>query len=155
MNQTNPPLDNSATLPSPPLWRHLMAMLYDTLLVLPLFMAAAALWVAILGPTDSVEVPAVPAALQWISWSVILCLFFGIFWRRAGQTLGMQAWRIKLVNETPSAITWRQTTIRVIGAALSAAMLGAGYLWRYVPADERYWHDHLSRTRLVLIPKAQ
>ena len=33
----------------PPLWRHALAMLYDTLLVVPLFMAAAGLWVAILG----------------------------------------------------------------------------------------------------------
>ena len=31
--------------PPPPLWRHGLAMLYDTLLVVPLFMAAAGLWV--------------------------------------------------------------------------------------------------------------
>jgi len=153
MNKINQSTDSTATLPSPPLWRHLLAMLYDTLLVLPLFMAAAGLWVAILGPTNSVEEPAVPAALQWVSWAVILCLFFGIFWRRAGQTLGMQAWRIKLVSESGNDLTWGQTTVRVFGAALSAAMLGAGYLWRYVPSGQRYWHDHLSGTRLVQLPK--
>ena len=48
--------------PPPPFWRHGLAMLYDTLLVVPLFMAAAGLWVAILGPTDSLNNPAVPAA---------------------------------------------------------------------------------------------
>ena len=153
MNKINRSTDSMATLPSPPLWRHLLAMLYDTLLVLPLFMAAAGLWVAILGPTNSVEEPAVPAALQWVSWVVILCLFFGIFWRRAGQTLGMQAWRIKLVSESGNDLTWGQTTVRVFGAALSAGMLGAGYLWRYVPSRQRYWHDHLSGTRLVQLPK--
>ena len=87
-------------LPPPPLWRHLLAMLYDTLLIVPLFMAAAAVWVALLGPTDNISEPAVPAALQWCSWGVILLIFFGIFWRRAGQTLGMQAWRLKLITES-------------------------------------------------------
>ena len=94
--------------PPPPLWRHGLAMLYDTLLVVPLFMAAAGLWVAILGPTDSLNDPAVPASLQRLSWLVILLLFFGIFWQRAGQTLGMQAWRIKLVTDSGDPPTWRQ-----------------------------------------------
>ena len=37
-------------------------MLYDLLLILPLFMAATAMWVAILGPTDSIAEPTVPAS---------------------------------------------------------------------------------------------
>ena len=64
--------EDISTLPPPPLWRHCMAMLYDTLLVIPLFMAAAGVWVAVLGPTDSISEPAVPAYLQWCSWLVIL-----------------------------------------------------------------------------------
>ena len=103
-------------LPPPPLWRHGLAMLYDTLLVVPLFMAAAGLWVAILGPTDSLNDPAVPPGLQRLSWLLILILFFGIFWRRAGQTLGMQAWRIKLVTDSGGPPTWRQVSVRVLGA---------------------------------------
>ena len=67
--------------PPPPLWRHGLAMLYDTLLVVPLFMAAAGLWVAILGPTNSLNDPAVPAILQRLSWLLTLLLFFGIFWK--------------------------------------------------------------------------
>jgi len=128
-------------------------MLYDTFLVVPLFMAAARLPVAILGPTDSLNDPAVPAGLQRLSWLLILLVFFGIFWRRAGQTLGMQAWRIKLVTDSGAPPTWRQVAVRVLGALLSAFSLGAGYWWRFVPPHRRYWHDRLSQTYLVLIPK--
>ena len=103
-----------------PLWRHAFAMLYDTLLVVPLFMAAAAVWVAILGPTQSIDEPAVPAPLQWLTWVVILTSFFGIFWRRAGQTLGMQAWRIQLVSDSAAPLTWQQVIRRVLGALLAA-----------------------------------
>ena len=142
-------------LPTPPIWRHLLAMLYDLLLILPLFMAATAMWVAILGPTDTITEPSVPAALQWAGWLLIVILFFGIFWRRGGQTLGMQAWRIKLITNSGERPTWKQALIRVIGALLSAALFGLGYAWRLVSTEKAYWHDQWSGTRLVLIPKKE
>ena len=100
-----------------------MAMLYDTLLVIPLFMAAAGVWVAVLGPTESISEPAVPAYLQWCSWLVILIAFFGVFWRRAGQTLGMQAWRIKLITDSGEPLSWRSVILRVVGAFIAALPL--------------------------------
>ena len=112
--------EDISTLPPPPLWRHCMAMLYDTLLVIPLFMAAAGVWVAVLGPTESISEPAVPAYLQWCSWLVILIVFFGVFWRRAGQTLGMQAWRIKLITDSGEPLSWRSVILRVVGAFIAA-----------------------------------
>lgn len=117
------PAPQDQALPAPPLWRHLLAMLYDTLLIVPLFMAAAAVWVALLGPTDNINEPAVPAFLQWCSWGVILLIFFGIFWRRAGQTLGMQAWRLKLITESGGSPTWQQVAVRLVVATLSSGRL--------------------------------
>ena len=38
---------------------------------------------------------------------------------------------------------------------LSAACVGLGYLWCLFDRDKRYWHDILSGTRLVLLPKRQ
>ena len=140
-------------LPTPPIWRHMLAMLYDLLLILPLFMAATATWVAILGPTDSIAQPAVPRVLQWAGWLLIVTLFFGIFWRRGGQTLGMQAWRIKLITQSGERPTWKEALIRVMGALLSATLFCLGYIWRFVSADNAYLHDRWSGTRLVLIPK--
>ena len=147
-------LNTTEPLPAAPFWRHLLAMLYDSLLIIPLFMAAAALWIAFFGPTKTLDEPAVPAVLQWCSWILILLLFFGIFWRRAGQTLGMQAWRIELISTSGEPLTWKQVTIRLSGAMLSAVFFGGGYLWRFVPPHHRYWHDRLSQTRLVLVPKS-
>ena len=145
--------EDISTLPPPPLWRHCMAILYDTLLVIPLFMAAAGVWVAVLGPTDSISEPAVPAYLQWCSWLVILMVFFGVFWRRAGQTLGMQAWRIKLITDSGEPLSWRSVILRVVGAVIAALPFAAGYFWRYIRPHRRYWHDYLSRTRLVCLPR--
>ena len=150
MNNTSPNPIQPALVP---LWRHAFAILYDTLLVVPFFMATAAMWVAILGPTQSIDQPAVPAPLHWLTWGAILISFFGIFWRRAGQTLGMQAWRIQLVSDSTEPLTWRQVIQRVLGAVLAGLPLGLGYLWRYVSPQKRYWHDTWSGTHLILLPK--
>ena len=83
----------------------------------------------------------------------VLFLFFGLFWRKSGQTLGMQAWRIKLISEDGGQPTWQQVALRMIGASLSFGICGAGFLWRFMPPGYRYWHDTLSGTALVLLPK--
>ena len=79
--------------------------------------------------------------------------FFGWFWLKNGQTLGMQAWRIKLVGFDDAQPTAGKVAIRCLGAALSAVCLGLGYLWCLIDSNGRYWHDYLSRTELVLMPK--
>lgn len=81
--------------------------------------------------------------------------FFSWFWLKSGQTLGMQAWRIKLVGFDGGKPGARQVCLRCLGAALSAACLGLGYWWCLVDRKRRYWHDYLSKTELVLLPKNQ
>ena len=144
---------NNANEQAAPLWRHTLAMVYDSLLIIPLFMGATAVWVAIWGPTESALTQTVPPILQRLTWCLIVFFFFGLFWRKSGQTLGMQAWRIKLISEKGGQLTWTQVTLRVIGASLSLIAVGVGFFWRFVPPRYRYWHDTLSGTRLVLVPK--
>lgn len=55
--------------------------------------------------------------------------FYGIFWRRGGQTLGMQTWRLKTVNETGHYLTWLQAIKRILGACVVPLLCGViGYL---------------------------
>ncbi len=139
---------------SPPVWRHMLALLYDTFLIIPLIMAANALLMAIyvnlfmnFDTTQEIRLPA--GAVQVV---VILCiaLFYWIFWRRGGQTLGMQAWRIKLVSNEGGQLTTPQIALRLVGALLSGLILGI--LWKYLDRDGYYWHDRLSKTHLILLP---
>jgi len=139
---------------SPPVWRHMLALLYDTFLIIPLIMAANALLMAIyvnlfmnFDTTQEILLPA--GAVQVV---VILCiaLFYWIFWRRGGQTLGMQAWRIKLVSNEGGQLTTPQIALRLVGALLSGLILGI--LWKYLDRDGYYWHDRLSKTHLILLP---
>ena len=133
-------------------------MLYDTLLVLPLVMAAVALFMGIrtllgLGPAEDGTVRLDAWVVQLIAVVTVMG-FFCSFWLKSGQTLGMQAWRIRLAGFSGAKPTARQAVVRCLGALLSAACFGLGYLWCLVDRNGRYWHDYLSRTELVLLPGA-
>lgn len=133
-------------------------MLYDTLLVLPLIMFSVAvamglqgaLMKAVGGSTSDVGLP--PLLVQCLALLTVMT-FYSIFWLKSGQTLGMQAWRIKLVRDDGEQLTPWNCIARCLAALPSALCLGLGYAWCLVDREGRYWHDHLSKTRLQLLPK--
>lgn len=149
-------MDSSAA-PSPSLLRRLVAITYDSLLVLPLVMISVALFMGArsllgfgAGPDGTVQLDAnVVRLIELLSTAVFFCAF----WMKNGQTLGMQAWRIKLVNDAGDEPGLRQCVVRFCAALLSAGCFGLGYLWCLFDRRGRYWHDHLSGTYLVLLPK--
>ena len=80
-------------------------------------------------------------------------LFFGWFWVHGGQTLGMRAWRLKVVQLDGSGLDWRLSAIRFFTAMLSWLVFGLGFLWVMFDKDKKAWHDHLSRTVLISLAK--
>ncbi|MDZ7784860.1 MAG: RDD family protein [Halioglobus sp.] len=143
---------NIEAFAAPSLLRRLTAMLYDLLLVVAVvagvFALALLVQVKLLGSADHALHPAVAQALTVAS----VYGFFIVFWLVDGQTLGMRAWRIKLVDFSGGPPTPGKAVLRCCGATLSAACLGLGYLWCLVDRRNRYWHDYLSRTELILLP---
>lgn len=142
---------------SPFLLRRLAALIYDILLVLPLIMAAVAL---VMGVRTLMGLGASADGTVQLEGNMVRLLaflagagFFSWFWLKSGQTLGMQAWRIKLVTFAGTSPAAHQVAIRCLTAPLSAACVGLGYLWCLVDSKNRYWHDYLSGTELVLLPK--
>ncbi len=84
--------------------------------------------------------------LEWV-------MFNAYFWVRQGQTLGMRAWRLKLVDLNGLSISWLSTAKRLVIAPLSLLCFGLGYLWYYVGDRKQTWHDRFSDTYVVLLPK--
>lgn len=148
-----PDTQPQATLPAPGLLRRLVAIVYDTLLVVPLIMVCVAIALGVRHASGGAGEDVLP---PWIvqAISVVCCIgFFGIFWSKSGQTLGMQAWRIKLVPSPGNQLTLGRIVTRCAAALLSAACFGLGYLWCLIDRRRRTWHDHLSGTELVLLPR--
>lgn len=137
-------------LPSPSLLRRLTAMLYDTLLVIALVMVINGLALGVASQLSQAQLLN-PSLVQGLTVLSIFG-FFCLFWIKSGQTLGMQAWRIKLVDFNGNPPGLSRAVLRCVGACFSAGCLGLGYLWCLVDRNKRYWHDYLSRTELILLP---
>lgn len=154
----------SPALPAAGLPRRLAAMGYDTLLSVPLAMAVTALSVAAktawvgAGTIQKSGAAALQASdpLYWLNLLLVMLAvtaFFVWFWTRAGQTLGMQAWRLRIDRLDGGRINSRQALLRLAGAAVSLACGGLGYWAALWDPEKRTWHDRWSGSRVVLLPK--
>jgi uncharacterized RDD family membrane protein YckC len=136
------------------LLRRLAAMFYDGLLLVAILMIATALMLPLTGGEAITQ-----AGRPWLELAYrlviagLVVLFFGTFWTRRGQTLGMASWRLRVEREDGSLLTWGDTVKRLAAALLSWLPLGLGYFWILLDREGRAWHDRLSRTRVVLLPK--
>jgi uncharacterized RDD family membrane protein YckC len=100
--------------------------------------------------------PRTHPVLEWVYRLGLIALavaYYGLFWTRRGQTLGMASWRLRVEREDGSLLGWRDTVIRLAAAALSLLPAGLGLLWLLFDRDRRAWHDRLSRTRVVVLPR--
>lgn len=149
-------LETDQRLPSAGLLRRLGALVYDGLLLLAALMIATALFLPLTGG-EALD-PHRNPLLEWIYRAVLVLVvvgFFGLFWTRSGQTLGMAAWRLRVEREDGTRLSWADSVRRLAAAVLSWLPLGFGYLWIVFDADRRAWHDHLSRSRVVVLPKSR
>jgi uncharacterized RDD family membrane protein YckC len=147
---------NASTDPLPPagLVRRLAALLYDALLIFALMLVATALFLPLTGG-EALRWQATPALFVVHKFVVVgvLVAFYGLFWTRLGQTLGMLCWRLQLSRLDGTRVDWADTARRLAAATLSWAALGLGWLWCVVDRDRRTWHDRLSRTQVRVLPK--
>lgn len=145
--------------------RRLSAMFYDALLLFAVLFAATLIPALVLQGGQSPDMengvvvhdlhPLLSGFPYQIYLLTISTLFLSWFWRRNGQTLGMQAWRLKLENLEGGTISWRQCAVRLAVGALSLLLCGAGYWWAWFDKDRRSWHDIASKSRVVLLPKSR
>lgn len=122
--------------------RRMAAIIYDLLLLLGVFFVATALVLPLNGGRAF-------TSHQWL-FSIYLVLvsfaFYGWFWTHGGQTLGMRAWKLRVLTLEGRPISWRQAFIRFSVAFISSAFLGLGFFWAFFDKEKRCWHDIVSKT---------
>ena len=133
--------------PSASLFKQLAAMLYDSLLIF------AILFVAVGATIPFNRGEAVNPTMVYLFLLIVIFIFYGWFWSKSGQTLGMQAWKIQIVSEFGGYPNWAISSLRLVFAMLSLAVFGLGYWWRIFKPYT--WHDKLSQTRVIDISKAK
>jgi uncharacterized RDD family membrane protein YckC len=131
------------------LGRRLGAILYDILLVFALMFLATLPFVAVRrGEPVTAGDPVYQVTMLCVAF-----VFFTGFWTRAGRTLGMQSWGLRLETQDGARAGFRQASIRFFSAIVSWLPAGLGFWWQLWDRDGLSWHDRMSGTRLRYYPR--
>lgn len=129
-------------------------MFYDGLLLVALwFVVTALLLVVSGGHLADPERPLWLLHTLRVSLLLVTLMFFAGFWTKGGQTLGMRAWRLKLISASGHPVNWKQALWRFAAAIPSVGTFGLGLFWMLLDRERCAVHDRLSGTRLVLLAK--
>ncbi|HEX5792633.1 MAG TPA: RDD family protein [Rheinheimera sp.] len=152
-----------ADAPRAGLIRRLAAILYDWLILAALWMAAMMLALLLVTLLNSIGIISLANytdhadfiaqhkiwfqlySVMWFFW------FYLYFWCRGGQTLGMRAWRLLLIQQNGQAISFKQSLLRAV-----TALLGLGNLWLWLRWGKGLaLQDQLSGTQMIVLSKEQ
>ena len=136
------------------LWLRIAAAIYDLFPLLALWMLTAGL--ALLVVHGNVDLAHPPLAWRLGLRAALLAVtaaYFVISWARGGQTIGMRAWRLRLVDRDGSPVRWPRALLRFAAGIVSLAALGLGFLACLVTRHRDGWHDLVARTHLVRLAR--
>ncbi len=122
--------------------RRLMAMLYDSFLVIAVMFAISAVAVALNGGT------AVGSPIFYVVLMLVPPCFYLWFWTHGGQTLGMSAWQLRLTGPDQKLVTVWQCLKRMVLAIVTLAPFGLGLLWILIDGDNRTLYGRFSGTKI-------
>lgn len=76
--------------------------------------------------------------------------YFPWFWARNGATPGMAIFGLRVVRDSDGGpISGGQAVLRLIGYWVSGVVFYIGYIWIFVDARKRGWHDLIAGTVVV------
>jgi len=152
-----------ANAPRAGLIRRLAAIMYDWLILAALWMAAMALALLVVALLNSAGIISLANYTDhadfitqhklWFQLYSVLCFFwfYLYFWCKGGQTLGMRAWRLLLVQQNGEAISLKQAVLRAF-----SALLGLGNIWLWLRWGKGLaLQDQLTATQVIILTKEQ
>lgn len=140
--------------PTPaPLRLRLAAAVYDLFPLIALWMATVALFLlAVHGEVDVAHPPPTYHLLLQLALLAVTAAYFVVSWARGGQTIGMRAWRLRVVAADGGTLPWSRALLRFIVALVSLCALALGFLWCLFDRERRGWHDLATGSLFVRLP---
>lgn len=127
-----------------------MASLYELLILVAIWMLVTWLYVSLFGDATH------GAKRQWLQlllW-VITGVYFVMCWVKTGQTLAMQAWKMRIVGQDGQLLNARQAVLRYVLASVLTLMFGLTFLYMLVNSQRLFLHDWLLGSRFEMLAKA-
>lgn len=131
-----------------PVWKRLLAFVYDSLILTALVLVAG-LVASLLSGGEA------PAWLTQLSVAFLTLGYFWLSWTRGGQTAGMRAWRLRVVTESGQRLSPWQSLTRLLACLGCLAPLGIPLLTAWFSSKKQTLYDRLSATRVIAEPKPE
>ncbi|HEX6612708.1 MAG TPA: RDD family protein [Rhodanobacteraceae bacterium] len=133
-----------------PLWRRIAALVYDVFPLIGLWMVTAFVCLFAFGRHYDPAHPdwATRLGLQ-LALLAVTVAYFMISWVRIGRTIGMRAWKLKLLREDGGKVGLLTAPARFFLALLSLGVAGIGFWWALFDAQNRTLHDRICKTVMV------
>ncbi|MFM8257039.1 MAG: RDD family protein [Polynucleobacter sp.] len=106
-------------LPTPRFWRRVFCNLYEQLLLVGVLALTFMVPNLLIGVLFGIAIP------SWLSFFYlygVLGFYFVWYWRRNGQTLAMQTWRMQIVAEDGGLLAKNQALWRYVRLAMDRAL---------------------------------
>ena len=88
--------------------------------------------------------------LMTVLMFIVMFLYFGYFWSKNGQSIGMKLLHIKVVKSDGSLPSFASAGLRgTIGYWISGLIFGLGYIWAAFDKEKQAWHDKIFGTFVV------
>jgi len=141
-------MSNEPTATPASLWLRALAGAYDLLPLLGLWFFAGAIALGLTG--GAIEAHAeFRKLLTQLLVLAFSAAYFVVSWTRGGQTIGMRAWRLRVVSSEGGALPWPRALLRFALALGSLLAFGLGFLWCLIDRRRRGWHDIVARSEVV------
>jgi uncharacterized RDD family membrane protein YckC len=167
------PVPLAALSGTPSVKRRLLAMVYESFLLLAVAALTTALFILV---TQNRHGPIYQYGLM-AALFLVVGAYFVYNWTNSGHTLAMKTWRLCVVASADARVSVRTAALRYLFAwgwlvpafavrtlfglhskGAIAAVYGAGIaawaLTAFLDKDRQFLHDRLAGTRLVQLPKA-
>lgn len=118
--------------------------IYEALTIVALSFVCALVYVLIVGDATYGVKRYLLQLFLWLS----VGLYFIWCWMKTGQTLAMQAWRLKLMNQQGNLLSWKVALARYVLATFGLMLFGIGFLWAVVDRNHLFLHDRILRCRI-------
>jgi len=126
------------------LWRRIIAITYDSILVISiLFLMSLPLF------NFNLQEDIFLKTIVQIYFYLIIQYFFVWFWVNKQCTLGMKAWKLKIIDLNGNKISYKKAILRFNVAIVSILFFGIGYIISIFRKDKKCLHDIISKTILI------
>ncbi len=129
----------------PSLLRLASCLLYEVLTILAILFVGAVVFVVLFGDaTHGLK----RFLLQMFLWGM-LGAYYVRCWTTSGQSLAMQAWKIRLVDQYNQRLDLIHACKRYVMASLSLVLFGLGFAWAILDKRHAFLHDRLLQSKII------